>query len=221
MQTTRGFSTSDTMGRRRWAAILAPLAMAPLAVGCEKRDAMSTNSGAGGAAGNSGSAERGAAGSAGSAGGGGSAASGGARTYTLFWTVQREPAGGVKVAIDVPPAWQETVDGMGGPSFRNNGLAHGPDVVLLPSSGDDDKARVETLVHRQYEDAVLSTAEREDGDGAVWIASRRADGYVDARRFLAAGGDHGVVVCVLTLTPAEAARLPELKKICATLRLAP
>lgn len=212
--TTQGFSTSNKVGRRRWAAMIGPLVMAPLAVGCEKREASGTS----GAAGNSGSAASGQSGSSSS----GSASGGATRTYTLFWTMQKEPAGGVKIAIDVPAAWQETVDGMGGPSFRNNGLAHGPDVVLLPASGADDKARVETLVHRQYEDATLAKAEREDdGDGSVWIAAKRADGYVDARRFLAAGGDNGVVVCVLTLTPAEAAKLPELKKICATLRLAP
>lgn len=206
---------------RQWAALLG-LAMAPLAAGCEKREGMKAGSGgSGAAAGAPGSAGGGAAGSA--AGSGSSSnAGGGTRTYTLFWTVQQEPAGGVKVAIDVPPAWQETVDGMGGPSFRNNGLAHGPDVVLLPSSGDDDKARVETLVRRQYAETSLATAEREDGgDGSVWIAAKRADGYVDARRFLAAGGERGVVVCVLTLTPSEAAKLPELKNICATLRLAP
>jgi hypothetical protein len=219
--TTQGFSTSNKVGRRRWAAMIGPLVMAPLAVGCEKREASSTSGASGGAGGASAAGNSGSAGGS-TAGGGGSASGGATRTYTLFWTMQKEPAGGVKIAIDVPAAWQETVDGMGGPSFRNNGLAHGPDVVLLPASGADDKARVETLVHRQYEDATLATAEREDGgDGSVWIAAKRADGYVDARRFLAAGGDSGVVVCVLTLTPAEAAKLPELKKICATLRLAP
>lgn len=204
----------------------AMLALAPLAAaGCEKATshpspAANPASAAGSAGGTGGTGGATGAGAAGS--GGGSGAAGSTRTYTLYWTVQKEPAGGVKVAIDVPADWQETVDGMGGPSFRGNGLGHGPDVVLLPAQGADDKARVETLVHRQYDDATLAAAEREDGgDGSVWIASKRADGYVDARRFVAAGGDNGVVVCVLSLTPAEAARLPELKKICATLRLAP
>lgn len=207
----------------------AMLALGPLAAaGCEKTPSHPSPSanpasaaGSAASAGGAGSAA-GAGGAAGAGAAGGGGAAGATRTYTLYWTVQKEPAGGVKVAIDVPADWQETIDGMGGPSFSNNGLSHGPDVVLLPAMGADDKARVETLVHRQYDDATLAAAEREDGgDGSVWIASKRADGYVDARRFVAAGGDNGVVVCVLSLTPAEAARLPELKKICATLRLAP
>ncbi len=196
-------------------ALAALLALGPLAAasaGCEK-----AASGGGASAGGSGGAVSAAGGSA---AGGGSAASA-TRTYTLYWTVQQEPPGGVKVAIDVPAAWQETRDPMGGPSFGGNGLSHGPDVVLLPVSGADAKAKVETLVGRQYEAAALAAAERKEGaDGSVWIASKRADGYVDARRFLAAGGEGGVVVCVVTLTPAESSRLPELEQICSTLRLA-
>lgn len=160
----------------------------------------------------------GAQGEAGAAGGPGP--SGGARTYTLYFTAQKtDPAGGVAIELSPPESWTETLDPMGGPSYGGNGLVHGPDVVLIPISGEPGE-RVNKLIARQYEASALASAERQEaGDGSVWIASRRADGYVDARRFLAAPKESGVVVCVVTLTPKEASRLEELQRVCATLRL--
>lgn len=196
--------------------VVAVLLASPVIAGCEKRVAPQPEAPAGG--GDSGGSAGAPGGEQGAPGSGGN--QGGARSYTLFWTVQKEPAGGVTVAIEVPTAWKEKVDGMGGPVFEGSGVSYGPSVVLLPAAGADDKARVEALVQRQYDAAALAAAEREDGaDGSVWIASKRADGYVDARRFVAAGGDKGVVVCVISLSPKEAEKLPELKRVCATLKL--
>lgn len=146
--------------------------------------------------------------------------SGGPRTYTLYFTAQKDdPASGVAIELAPPAGWTETVDPMGGPSYGGNGLGHGPDVVLVPAAGEP-KERVDKLIARHYDATALASAERrEAGDGSVWIASRRADGYVDARRFLAAPTESGVVVCVVTLTPKEAPRLEELRAVCDTLRL--
>jgi hypothetical protein len=222
-------STSGLAPRLSTAALLVA-ALSLHAAACSKAKSKEAGAPEGGATagGSAAGGPEAQAGGATPAGSGGPAAGGGAtpaamRTYTLFWTVDKEPAGGVKVGIEVPAAWKETVDGMGGPSFTGNGLGHGPDVVLLPSSGADAKARVDALVLRQYDAGALSTAQREDAaDGsAAWVSTQRPDGYVDARRFVAAPGEAGVVVCVITLTPAEAARLPELKTICHTLTLLP
>lgn len=145
---------------------------------------------------------------------------GGPRTYTLYFTAQKDdPAGGVAIELAPPESWTETVDPMGGPSYGGNGLGHGPDVVLVPMAGEA-KERVDKLIARHYDATALASAERKEAsDGSVWIASRRADGYVDARRFLAARTESGVVVCVLSLTPKEAPRLEELRAVCDTLRL--
>lgn len=144
------------------------------------------------------------------------------RTYTLYWTAQKdEPVGGVTLDLEVPAGWGEAVDAMGGPSFTDNGLTHGPDVVLVPAPGAGD-ARVQVLAERHYDGIEPSALEREQlGDGSLWIAHRRADGYVDARWFRAAPGDRGAVICVVTLLPSEASRLEELRRVCATLRVQP
>lgn len=147
------------------------------------------------------------------------AADDGARRYTLYWTTRKEPTGGVKVALKVPAAWRDNLDKLGGPSFAETGLGHGPDVVLLPSSGVGP-ARIDALVRRQFDEAALAIAERAQAeDGSAWISSTRPDGYVDARRYVLAPADRGVVVCVITLTPDEASRLSELQQICSTLRV--
>ncbi len=192
----------------RWALPLTAAAhLLVLGPACEKQ-AAPTSAGASTASG---------PGSSGTASG---PSSGGPRTYTLYFTAQKDdPAGGVAIELAPPASWTETVDPMGGPSYGGNGLGHGPDVVLVPMAGEP-KERVDKLIARHYDATALASAERrEASDGSVWIASRRADGYVDARRFLAAPTESGVVVCVLTLTPKEAARLEELRAVCDTLRL--
>lgn len=141
------------------------------------------------------------------------------RTYTLYFNAQKDaPEGGVTVVLSPPTDWTATVDPTGGPVFGGNGLAYGPTVVLLPVEGPP-KARIEKWVSRHYDAAALAAAEREDSPSAVFIVSRRADGYVDARRYLAAPGDDGVLSCVITLTPREAARLEVMRRVCSTLRV--
>lgn len=193
----------------RWALPLTAAAhLLTLGSACEKQAAPASGSGP----------TAGASSSAGASGG--AASGGGPRTYTLYFTAQKtDPVGGVTVELSPPSSWTETVDPMGGPSYGGNGLGHGPDVVLVPMAGEP-KERVDKLISRHYDATALAGAERKAaGDGSVWVASRRADGYVDARRFVAAPGDNGVVVCVVTLTPEEAPRLEELERVCATLRV--
>lgn len=140
-------------------------------------------------------------------------------TYTLYFDVQKDPEGGVTVELSSPDSWTDSVDPMGGPRYGGNGLRHGPDVVLLPIDGPPAQ-RVETWISRHYDATTLAAAARQaSADGSVWIVSRRADGYVDARRYLAAPGGSGVVVCVVTLTPAEAPRLEAVQRVCSSLRL--
>lgn len=140
-------------------------------------------------------------------------------TYTLYFTAQKDaPEGGVTVELTAPTHWTATIDPMGGPVLGGNGLVYGPSVTLLPADGPP-KARIETWISRHNDAATLAAAEREDSLGAAFIVSRRADGYVDARRYLAAPGDGGVIVCVITLTPKEAARLEAMRRVCSTLRV--
>lgn len=143
------------------------------------------------------------------------------KTYTLFWNVQREPAGGVQLLVDVPPSWGETLDAMGGPTFRADDLRAGISIMLAQASGADAKARVDDVYHLLFKDPVLPLPPREElADGSTWVMDKHDDGSLEARRLMAAPNDKGVVMCIVRLASDEQALLEKTKNFCVSVRAA-
>lgn len=144
-----------------------------------------------------------------------------AKHYTLFWSVQKEPPGGVSISADVPPAWTESLDPMGEPTFRTDLVRAGVSLMLSTAEGDSEAARLEHVYLRQFQvpDAPLPPKEALP-DGSLWVVNQFDDGATEARRLIAAAPDKGVVMCIVRLRSEERGQLEALKKFCMSVQVA-
>lgn len=143
------------------------------------------------------------------------------RTYQIFWNpVDREPPGGITVTADIPSGWTEELDPGGSPTFTVPGMGavSTPTIAALAAQGGDDRARVEWMIEQQI-GAALASARRSNVAGGTLVVATRGTGHVIARLFIATRAP-GVVVAGTLLAPADAAKLPEIERVLATVRVA-
>lgn len=144
------------------------------------------------------------------------------KTYTLYYNAQKEPEGGVPAKLTVPAAWKEELDAMGSPSFRVPDIdsplpSLGIVAIRCPAEGDC----MDYAINLQFGEE-RAGAQRDDlGPGRVFVTLDGVKGSrqrTHARLFALATAQKGVVMCNIMMMDASA-KLPELRKVCESLKL--
>jgi hypothetical protein len=145
------------------------------------------------------------------------------RSYTLFWTAQKQPDGGVPVSLVVPPGWKETLDDLGAPSFTLPDF-DAPSVSVVAIRCPPEGECPDNVVSLEFEQDELAQGKREkQGPERIWVSfdgrSKASGGRrrVHARLFAHETKSGSAVMCVITLMDAAGDKLLELKKVCETL----
>jgi hypothetical protein len=142
------------------------------------------------------------------------------RSYTLFWSVLGRPPGGIPVTAEIPASWQETIDGMGSPTFEVPHLGGVlPTIVAIHAPGASEAERLDWALQKQFGDALPAVTRTPRDDGRLWAVHRRGPGHVHARMFLPAPHD-SVVMAVTLILGGQAGWLEEIEPVFETVRVA-
>ena len=121
----------------------------------------------------------------------------------------------VRVSMELPESWRDSVGPDGAPSFTAPGLAGQKfGLAAAAADGEDPAARIEQVFKWQYEDGAGVTRAPLP-DGRLW-ASRVEGRITHARMFVPVAG--GVVMGVAMLRDLTAAQLAEVRAAFETLR---
>ncbi len=145
------------------------------------------------------------------------------RRFTIFPTAEKKPEEATAITMQVPSDATVELDPMGAPSVALAGLSG----FLPPGLGSlrcpdrkDAAACLDWVISLQFGKEDLPSVEREPrSDGRVWMKHTRDTGHVHARLFVPIAKPPGVLMCYAILKPEDAARLPDVKALCESLRL--